>query len=134
MFSITKYFNLLTGFGIKGGNPRFTLGGEVNISDVQISANYTLDLSSQVTNISRISVGVKFLLGQDKRDEKLSTVKKLYVQALKEYNNENYEKAIELWKEILTIDKRYDPAIEGIARAEQQLQLLEEIKKILFLD
>ena len=110
------------------------MGGEVNISDVQISANYTLDLSSQVTNISRISVGVKFLLGQDKRDEKLSTVKKLYVQALKEYNNKNYEKAIELWKEILTIDKRYDPAIEGIARAEQQLQLLEEIKKILFLD
>ena len=134
MFSITKYFNLLTGLGIKGGNPRFTLGGEVNLSDVQISANYTLDLSSQVTNISRISIGVKLLLGQDKRDEKLSTVKKLYVQALKEYNNKNYEKAIELWKEILTIDKRYDPAIEGIARAEQQLRLLEEIKKILFLD
>lgn len=134
MFSITQYFNLLTGFGIKGGNPRFTLGGEVNLSNVQISANYSLDLASQVTNISRISVGVKLLLGQDKRDEKLSTVKKLYVQGLKEYNNKNYEKAIELWKEILTIDKRYDPAIEGIARAEQQLQLLEEIKKILFLD
>ncbi|MGI5064842.1 UPF0164 family protein [Treponema putidum] len=134
MFSITKYFNLLTGFGINGGNPRFNLGGEVNFSNVQISANYALDLASQVTNISRISVGVKFLLGQDKRDEKLNTVKKLYIQGLKEYNNKNYEKAIEVWKEILAIDKRYDPAIEGIIRAEQQLQLLEEIKKILLLD
>ncbi|UTC67662.1 MULTISPECIES: UPF0164 family protein [unclassified Treponema] len=134
MFSITKYFNLLTGFGIKGGNPRFTLGGEVNLSNIQISANYTLDLSSQVTNISRISIGVKFLLGQDKRDQKQNTIEKLYIQGLKEYNSKNYQRAIEIWQEILSLDKRYDPAIEGIARAEQQLKLLEEIKKILLLD
>jgi len=134
MVAITQYFNLLTGFGIKGGNPRFNLGGEINLSNVQISANYTLDLSSQVTNIGRISLGVKLLLGQDKRDEQLNTVKKLYIQGLKAYNDKSYEKAIELWKEILAIDKRYDPAIEGIARAEQQLKLLEEIKQNLLLD
>ena len=75
MVAITQYFNLLTGFGIKGGNPRFNLGGEINLSNVQISANYTLDLSSQVTNISRISVGVKLLLGQDKRDEQQDAIK-----------------------------------------------------------
>ena len=134
MVAITQYFNLLTGFGIKGGNPRFNLGGEINLSNVQISANYTLDLSSQVTNISRISVGVKLLLGQDKRDEQQDAIKKLYIQGLKAYNDKSYEKAIEIWKEILAIDKRYDPAIEGIARAEQQLKLLEEIKQNLLLD
>ncbi|WP_029409932.1 UPF0164 family protein [Treponema pedis] len=134
MFSITKYFNLLTGFGIRGGNPRFSLGGEVNLSNITINANYTLDLASQTTNLNRISVGVKILLGDGGREKRRNKVENLYMQGLNEYRKKNYEAAITIWKDVLTMDKTFDPAIEGIEVAEKQKKLQEELNKILLLE
>lgn len=134
MFSITKYFNLLTGFGIRGGNPHISLGGEVNLENIRINANYTLDMASQTVNLNRISLGVKILLGDDGRKQQKNKLEQLYLQGLKEYKNKNYSEAISIWEEILKTDKRFDPAKEGIEIAEQQKKLQESLNKILLLE
>lgn len=134
LFSITKYFNLLTGFGIYGGNPRFSLGGEVNLANIRINANYILDLASQTTNLNRISAGVKILLGDDGRGTQRTEIEKLYMRGLNEYRKKNYAEAISIWEEILKTDKHFNPAVEGIKIAEKQKKLQEDLNKILLLE
>ncbi len=134
MFSITKYFNLVTGFGIRGGNPHISLGGEVNLENIRINANYTLDMASQTVNLNRISLGIKILLGDGGRKQQKNKIEQLYLQGLKEYNKKNYSGAIDIWKKILETDKRFDPAREGIELAEKQKKLQESLNKILLLE
>ncbi len=134
MFSITKYFNLLTGIGVKGGNPHFNVGGEINLKNIQIQANYNLDLASQTTALNRISVGVKISLGDRGRQKERDEIKRLYIEGLKEYNQKQYEKAIELWQEILKLDSQYDPAIDAIKIAERQWNMQRQLDKLLKLD
>ena len=133
-FSITQYFNLLTGLAIRGGNPRFTLGGEVNLDNVQISANYTLDLTNQIANFNRISVGVKVLLGDSGRGERAANIKKLYFEGLKEYKDKKYQEAINIWNEVLKQDPTFDPAKEGIKIAKRQQKMQKDLRKILLLE
>ena len=133
-FSITQYFNLLTGFAIRGGNPRFTLGGEVNLANVQINANYTLDLTNQIANFNKISVSVKLQLGDRGRGERADKIKKRYFEGLKEFKDKNYQKAITIWTEVLKEDPTFDPAKEGIKIAENQQKMQEDLRRILLLE
>lgn len=130
MFTITKYFNLLTGFGIKGGNPRFSLGGEVNLENIQISANYLLDLSSQTTALNHISLGAKFSLGNRGREKEADRLEQIYIEGLKLYQKQQFEQAIEVWKTILEKNPYFEPALKAIHTAERQKKLQYEIKKI----
>lgn len=134
MLSITKYFNFLSGFAIKSGNPRITFGGEVNLPNIQICANYTLDLASQITNINRISIGAKFLLGDRGRAEKAQNIKKLYFEGLKEFNAGKYREAVNIWNDLLKEDKTFIPAKEAIKIAEKQEQMRTELRKMLLLE
>ena len=133
-FSITQYFNLLTGVAIRGGNPRFTLGGEVNLANMQINANYTLDLTNQIANFNKISVSVKLQLGDRGRGERADKIKKRYFEGLKEFKDKNYQKAITIWTEVLKEDPTFDPAKEGIKIAENQQKMQEDLRRILLLE
>lgn len=134
MFSITKYFNILTGFGIRGGNPHFSLGAEVNLKNISINSNYTLDMATQTTNLNRISIGVKIALGDGGRKKDIDKLEQLYLEGLKEYKNRNYDSAIAIWKEVLSRDKKFDPAREAIEAAEKQKKLESELNKIIRLE
>ncbi len=131
MFKITKYFNLLTGFGIRGGNPHFNLGGEVNLKNIQINSNYSLDLSNQTTALNKISISAKVSLGDSGRKKETDKLKSLYIKGLKTYNQRNYTEAIEIWQSILEIDPSFDPAIEGIDIAKKRKAMQDELDKIL---
>lgn len=130
MFTITKYFNLLTGFGIKGGNPRFSLGGEVNLANIQINANYLLDLSSQTTALNHISLGAKISIGDRGREKEADKLEHIFLEGLKLYQQQKYNEAILVWKTILQKNPYFEPALNAIRTAERQIRLEQEIKKI----
>ena len=130
MFNITKYFNLLSGFGIRGGNPRFTFGGEVNFSNIQISANYTLDLTSQTTALNHGVVGIKILLGDRGRGEIEDKLESMYIEGLHLYKDKKYKEAITIWEEILKINRYFEPAKSGIKSAKNMQLLQTELLKL----
>jgi len=130
MFNITKYFNLLTGFGVRGGNPRFTLGGEVNFSNVQINANYTLDLTSQTTALNHVIVGIKIFLGDRGRSEIEDKLETMYIEGLRLYKEKKYKEAITIWEEVLKINRYFEPAKSGIKSAKNMQTLQTELLKL----
>ncbi|MGP1520045.1 MAG: UPF0164 family protein [Treponema sp.] len=130
MFNITKYFNLLSGFGVRGGNPRFTLGGEVNLSNVQINANYTLDLTSQTTALNHIVVGIKLFLGDRGRGEKNDRLEAMYIEGLHLYKEKKYKEAISVWEEVLRLNPYFEPAKTGIKSAKNMQTLQTELLKL----
>ena len=130
MFNITKYFNLLSGFGIRGGNPRFTLGGEGNFSNVQITANYTLDLTSQTTALNHVIVGIKLFLGDRGRGAKNDKIEAMYIEGLRLYKEKKYQQAIDIWEEILTINPYFEPAKTSIKSAKNMQTLQKELLKL----
>lgn len=130
IFNITKYFSLLSGFGIRGGNPRFTLGGEVNISNIQINANYTLDLTSQTTALNHIIVGIKIFLGDNGRGEKDDRLEAMYIEGLHLYQEKKYKEAIKVWEEVLSLNRYFEPARVGIKSAKNMQTLQTELLKL----
>ena len=70
ILAFTKQFNLLMGAEFKGGNPRFSIGSELQLSNARLNFNYTLDLTSSLNPINRISISAKILLGDRGRAER----------------------------------------------------------------
>lgn len=125
--SITKFFAILGGFQLKGANPRFSLGGEFQLSKFRLNANYTLDLTSSFNPVNRISVSAKVLLGDKGRKEKQNKVQELYNEGIFYFANRDYDTAIEKWAEALKIDKYFDPAKTGIRIATEYNTMLTDM-------
>jgi len=130
MFSIGKHFNLLSGLAIKGGNPSFTFGGELNFSKVQINANYTLDLSTQSTALNHIILGMKIVLGDRGRGAREDEIERMYIEGLKLYEQKKYEEAIKVWEEVLKLNSYFEPAKIGIKNAKNMHLLQMELIKL----
>lgn len=127
---LTKFFTFLGGFQLKGANPRFSIGGEANVKDLQFNINYTLDLTTQAAIFNRISLAAKLNLGDRGRANRQKQVEELYINGLKLYASGNLEGAIAVWNEALRIDKRFDPAIEGVQTASLSLDIQRKIQEI----
>lgn len=130
----TQFLCLLTGFQFKGGNPRFSLGLEFEITKIRFNMNYTLDLTSSATPINRFSIATKILLGDKGRSLVDDKIDELYRQGLQLYAQGEWQAAIDIWNEILKINKRFDPAIKGIQSAQNQLIMFEKIRDSLLFD
>lgn len=124
---ITNFFSVLAGFQIKGGNPRFSLGGEFEFAKMRINANYTLDLTSSIAPVNRISVSAKILMGDKGRKEKQDKVYDLYNEGIYYFALKDYETARQKWQEALKIDKYFDPAKTGIRIASEYTTMLHEM-------
>lgn len=130
---ITPFFTILGGFQLRGGSPRFTMGGEVSFSEITLDINYTLDMTSSVTTVNRITISAKISLGDENRAELQSKIDTLYSTGLHLYANGDLEEAIDIWSQILDYSPRFDPAIAGIASAKASLELekrIEELQKL----
>ena len=123
---ITDFFSVLTGFQLKGGNPRISLGSEFEFFKMRMNVNYTLDLTSSLNPVNHISLSAKLLLGDRGREEKQRQVDRLYNEGVACFAKRDFEKAIEYWEEALKIDRHFDPAKTGIKNARQYAQMLEE--------
>lgn len=125
-------FNLLAGFELKGGNPRLSLGGEFQLTHVRLNFNYSLDFTSSFTPINRISMAAKIMLGDKGRKKTQTQIDELFSQGLVYYYKAEWDLAIETWKQILKLNKNYDPALLGIKSAETQKKLIDEVQNSMY--
>ena len=125
---------MLIGAEIKGGNPKISAGAEFQLSQLRINLNYTLDLTSSVTPLNRISLSGKIMLGDRGRHIIDQQVDEYYMEGLKLYSNAQWQEAIQIWEQVLKLNKRFDPAILGIESARAQIDMFENIKNSLKLE
>lgn len=130
MVDMASFFSFMAGLQLKGANPRISIGGEVNVNDIQFNINYTLDMTTQLALLNRISLSAKLNLGDRGRGAKARAVEELYIQGLRLYALGELENAIAVWKEVLLMDRRFDPAIEGIETASITLELQKRIRDL----
>ena len=128
------FVSLLAGFSLKGGNPRISTGFEFEIAKIRLNLNYSLDLTTSLAPVNKISLSAKILLGDKGRSIIDAKVDEYYQLGLKFYADAKWEDAIVVWEEALKLNKRFDPAIQGIQSARYQIEMFRMIKESLLLD
>ena len=61
-------------------------------------------------------------------------IDELYNSGVLAFARSDYEGAIEIWTEVLKIDSRFDPAIEGIKSAQNMIDMFQKIRDSMFLE
>jgi hypothetical protein len=133
LVQMADFFTLHGGLLIKSGNPRLTVGSSFEVAQVQITVNYTLDLTTQFTPLNRISVQAAFSLGDLGRADIAKKVDSLYLSGLDAYAKGDIDEAISDWDQALKLDPTFDPARESkeAAQAAKGLkQTMSELQQI----
>ena len=128
------FVSLLAGFSLKGANPRISTGFEFEVAKIRLNLNYTLDLTSSLAPVNRISLSAKLLLGDKGRSLVDAKVDEYYQLGLHYYADARWEDAIVVWEEALKLNRHFDPAIQGIQSARYQIEMFRKIKESLMLD
>ena len=79
-------------------------------------------------------LSLKLKLGDKGRSIIDKQVDEYYQQGLIYYAEADYQAAIDVWKEALKLNKRFDPAKLGIQSAQYQIDMFQLIKESLLLD
>ncbi len=119
--AMTSFLSLQGGVLMKADNPRLSLGTMVNLGTLNFDVNYNLDLSGQLSPLDKFSVEAKLDLGDSGRAAREAQAEQIYLQGVEEFANGNYAKAIQLWKQVLELDPKYQPAADGIRIVERNL-------------
>jgi hypothetical protein len=127
--NITNFFAVQSGFLFKGGNPRISLGSIIEIDSLAFVANYTIDMTTQFTNLDRFSIQVKVNLGDEGRKEKAIKVEEFYLLGIEAFAQGDINKAISLCEQALHLDPSYIPARETIITARRTLELQTEMEE-----
>jgi len=126
--AVTDFLSIQGGVLMKADNPRLSLGTCLALGTLNFNVNYNLDLSGQLNPLDKFSVQAKLDLGDLGRSAREAQAEKLYLQGVEEFANGNYDKAIELWKQVLVIDPKYQPAEDNIRTVEKTLSLQNQIE------
>ncbi|MBE6349465.1 MAG: UPF0164 family protein [Spirochaetaceae bacterium] len=132
--NFTDFFTLQMGSLFIGGYPRFSLGASIFVRGLWFDINYSLDITSSLNPLNRISLAAKFNLGDEGRKEQARYVDELYKQGLQFYTLGYMKEAITTWETLLKINPRIDPAKRGIEAAKKAQVLLDQIIEIQKLD
>ena len=127
---ITNFLSMRTGLTGKAGNARITLGSAIHLEKITLDINYTLDLLTQITPLNRVSLGIRFNMGDQGRKERSVIVDELYLLGLDAYSRFEFQKAKGYWEEALRIDPRFEPAREGINVVNKTLDVEERINNM----
>lgn len=128
--NLTDAVRMTGGFLLKGANPRFTLGSIFDIPPLSVNVNYTLDLTTQLSNFNRLSATVTMKLGDLGRADLAKKVDSLYLSGLEAFARGDSATAAGFWREALKLNPRFDPALESLKALEGTQNLLEDIKNI----
>lgn len=128
--TFTEAFSMQTGFTHRGANPRFSLGGSVDIDDLTLVANYTLDLTTQLSSVDRFSVQANMALGDDGRIALARRIDEYYIAGLESYALGDLERAAQYWEAVLELDTAHRPARENLELARKSLELLEDMREL----
>ena len=132
--AMTDYFGFHAGFLLKGGNPRLSIGSSFVIDIVKLTLNYTLDLTTQLTPLNRVSIAAAFNLGDRGRAELAKKVESQYLIGLDAYARGDTAAAVAAWREALKLDPRFDPARESLRVVQGSVDLQNNIEQIQKLD
>ena len=125
----TPFLSLQSGFLLKKGLPRFSVGSSLDMEKFSITANYTLDLTTQINNLDRFSISLRLNLGDFGRMTRTEKAQMLYLKGLEAYANGDISGAIDFWEECLTYREDFTPARELIATAGKTLELNETLEE-----
>jgi tetratricopeptide (TPR) repeat protein len=118
----------------KAGSTRLALGSAVALNKIALDVNYTLDLLTQIQPLNRVSIGVRFDLGDQGRQQNANQVNALYLAGLDAYAQRRYEEARHNWEEALKRDPKFDPARESLRILEGQEAIERRIDELQRLD
>lgn len=129
-----SFFAVETGFMIKQGAPRLSLGSEFDVLNIKMNINYTLDMTSSRNPMNHISISAKLNLGDEGRQNRQNEIDRMYIEGLNLYKNGDFEEAAYLFQQILLLDKNFTPAEEALAVSEKAAELQRQIIDIQSLD
>lgn len=124
---LTSFLSIQSGFLLKSGLPRFTLGTALEMEKIDFVINYTLDLTTQYDELDRISLEVRLNMGDYGRKENAEQAEVLYIEGLKLYAEGDFVEAIKKWESCLELNPVFNPASEMIETAYNSFQLQEEM-------
>ena len=81
-YFITDFFALQTGLLIKGLNPKISFGSAFFWKNMLFNVSYSLDLTSSLQPLNKISLAVKMHLGDSGRQKRTNTAYSLYEEGL----------------------------------------------------
>jgi hypothetical protein len=121
--AVAEFLSLQAGMHLKPGNPRMSIGADIDLGTVSVTANYNLDMSALARNpVDKFSVQARLDLGDRGRTDLRRQADDLYMEGLREFSIGNLQNAIELWTRVLAIDDAYTPARQYLAIAEATLE------------
>jgi tetratricopeptide (TPR) repeat protein len=132
---ITGFLSMRCGLLAKQGNVRIVVGSAVDLQKLSLDLNYTLDLLTQLTPLNRVSLGVRFNLGDQGRSDRAAEAEALYLDGLGAYARGELDQAQQHWEEALRVDPRFEPAAEGlslIARSRALMDRIDEMQSLGF--
>jgi len=132
--NITNFLSMRGGFMYKAGSSRVSVGSAVSLNKIAVDVNYTLDLLTQLQPLNRVSLGIRFDLGDRGRSHATNRVEELYLLGLEAYSYGNHADAKLCWEEALRLNPRYDPAREGLAMIVNREDLTQRIEDLYRLD
>lgn len=112
--NISSFLSMRTGLLFKAGGVRAALGSAVKLDKFSLDINYTLDLLTQVQPLNRVSVGIRFDLGDQGRKQTADWTEALYLAGLTAYSEEKYTEAQYYFEETLKLNPKFEPAREGL--------------------
>lgn len=126
----TDFLQVRAGFQLKGGNPRFSLGTDLDLDGVELGITYTLDYTTQLRIPDHVGLQVRFDLGDEGREDLQKRIDSLYIDALVALSASDYLKVIELCEEALKLDQGFTPARETLKLASKSQELIDKIEAI----
>ncbi|MDR2468618.1 MAG: UPF0164 family protein [Spirochaetaceae bacterium] len=127
---LTRFLSMRTGFQLKAGGSKFTLGSSLEIGAAALEVNYTLDLATQMQPLNRVTLGVRLDLGDGGREKQAQLVDEYYLAGLDAYSQGDDEKALDFFKAALELDPFFDPAHEGVSAVNNFRALSGRIQEI----
>jgi hypothetical protein len=132
--NVTNFLSMRAGLLLKAGSSRIAVGSAINFNKISIDINYTLDLLTQMQPLNRISIGVRFDLGDNGRKVKSDKVDELYLLGLDAYSQGSYDDARICWEEALRLDPAFEPARESLDMLNSRADLQNRIEDLFRLD
>ena len=132
--NVTNFLSMRTGVLFKAGSSRVVVGSAISMNKLSVDVNYTLDLLTQLQPLNRISLAVRFDLGDNGRSQRTDKVEELYLLGLDAYSRGNFTDARLCWEEALRIDPQYEPAKDSLNMLNNREDLTNRIEELYSLD
>jgi hypothetical protein len=132
--NITDFFSMRAGLLVKAGSSRLTVGSAINLNNISIDINYTLDFLTQLQPLNRLSLAVRMDLGDGGRMQLARRVDELYLLGFEALSRGNVDDAKLCWEEALRLNPRYTPARESLDMLEHREGLTLRVEELYRLD